>query len=147
MKLEFIHLHDVIKEVCNLAQSHHDDAIEPKSKCLSIDWDYYLNLSLSGCFMGVVMRDEQGIMRGYSFYQVTNDPLNKEKKVANCDVIFIKKEYRGKNTFDMLKFADEHLKKLSVDETTYVFHDQRLGKILARNGYKPEYTVWSLKNE
>ena len=58
---------------------------------------------------------------------------------------YVEKEYRGNLGIEIIKKADELLKQAGVNETSYILNGERASKILKRQGFKPEQTVWSRK--
>lgn len=108
----------------------------------NLDWDYYLSASHAGHCQAVTVRDDDELV-GYSIFFISHDPDRKHILQATNSGIFLDKEYRGKIAMELMKKSDAYMKELGVHEINYLLKDDRLGRLLGRNGYKPEYKLWS----
>lgn len=136
--------HEVAGEIAPNITRHYDEMLpEEKDKdAPNIDWQGYLAASHGGSCFVLTARDGVNLV-GYSVYTIGTNPRHKEVIEAVGNGMFVEREYRGK--VNLLKKADELLKAAGVHETSYIIKSDRVGKLLGRNGYKPEYKLWSLK--
>lgn len=105
----------------------------------NLDWDYYLSESHEGRCVAVEVFDGRTV--GYSVYFIQNNANHKHVIEANNAGVFLEKKYRGKTSFKLFKEAEKLLKPLGVHKISYLFPDEKMGKILP--GYKPEHILWS----
>ncbi len=142
---DFVPLHTVVREIAPHVGTHYAQMTDGDDYGFpDIDWDSYLLASQAGLCRVVTVRDG-GKLVGYSVYSFGRNLRYKEIIEASSDGIFLEKEYRGKLSSELLKRADQYLKALGIHETSYVLSDERVGKLLARNGYTAKYKVWTNK--
>lgn len=145
IEFDFVPFHLVAGEIAPNVSRHYqemtdgDDYGPP-----NIDWDTYIHASIQGQCLTVTVRDKKKLI-GYSVYIVGPNPRYKHIIEASSNGIFLEKEYRGKHGIHFMKKADEFLKKMGVHETNYTLSDERVGKILERQGYETKYKIWSVK--
>jgi hypothetical protein len=142
IEFNFVPFHLVAGEIApNVARHYREMTDGDDYGPPNIDWDTYIQASVNGQCMTVTARDN-GKLIGYSVYVIGNNPRYKHIIEADSNGIFLEKEYRGKINF--FKEADKFLKKIA-HETNYTLSDERVGKMLERNGYKSSYKIWSIK--
>ena len=147
MKFMILPYHAVEDHIKATAKDLYDESFERKERdAFAVNWDYYHALSLSGNLLAsIALIEEERRIVAYAVYSVSVDPLHGELQAAN-DVFYVDKEHRGKMPLQFLRKSDELLKDKGINNISYVLSDERLGKLLARAGYKPTHTVWSTNN-
>lgn len=141
----FVPLHEIAHEIAPNVARHYTEMTDGDDYgAPDIDWDAYIATSKAGLCRAVTVRD-QGKLVGYSVYSIGRNPRYKTRIEASSDGIFLEKEYRGKYGDQLIKKADEYLKNLGIHETNYIESDDRVGNLLARNGYQSPYRIWSKK--
>jgi hypothetical protein len=134
--------HQIASDVALKIPAHY---AEKKSFGLpNLDWDYYLTASHMGLCKAITVRDDDKLV-GYSVFFISHDTDRKHIQIATNAGVFLDPEYRGKIAIQLLKKSDEYLKELGAQEINYLLDDDRLGRLLGRNGYKSEYKLWSVK--
>jgi hypothetical protein len=142
IEFNLVPFHEIAEYVARNVDQHVLDS--GYGKRANLDWDYYLAASHSGECVAIVVTDDEKTV-GYSVFFVSNNPNHKHIIEANNSGIYLEKKYRGKTSIQLFKKADELLKALGVSEINYLLKDDRVGKILSRNGYRPEHKLWSVK--
>ena len=147
MKFMVLPFHAVEDHIRATAKDLYDESIERREDdAFAINWDYYHSLSISGnLLVTIALIEEEKKIVAYSVYSVFHDTLHGQLKATN-EVFYVEKAYRGKMSFKLLKKSDELLKEKGIENIAYILSDERLGKLLSRNGYKPTHTVWSVNN-
>jgi len=122
-------------------KTHYEDAMEiALHDEPNIDMDYYLTMSDAGQCIAVVLLDDGEIV-GYSVFIIGNASNHKHIKEAVNTALWVKKEYRGKWSFTLVREAEKILFAM-VDEISYNVPSDRIGCFLGKLGYKSQYTVW-----
>lgn len=141
---DFVALHHVVDEIKPNVARHYEEMTDGDDYGVpDIDWDSYLAASVAGHIKVVTMRDD-GKLVGYGAFTVGFNPRYKTILEATSDGIFIEKPYRGKYAQQFLRKCDFYLIMLGVREINYTLSDERIGKLLARNGYKQKYKVYGV---
>lgn len=140
---DFILLHHVYKEIKPNVERHYTEMTEGDDYGTpDVDWELYLALSkINRCF--VVTARDQGKLVGYSIYTIGAMPRHKSIAQALSEGIFLEKEYRNKYSRIFMKKCEQYLMLTRIKETKYILSDDRVGRLLGANGYKPKYKVWS----
>lgn len=140
---ECVPFHEVSEEIFNNVPDHCNDISQKaENRTISIDWNAYFSLSaLNRCLVITARTDERLI--AYSVFCINEDINHKGFIAAVSTAIFIARPYRGKITSELFRKSDDFLKDLGVDEINYTFHDQRIGRLLERVGYKIKEITWS----
>lgn len=145
IEFDFVQFHLVAGEIApNVARHYREMSEGDDYGPPNIDWDTYIQASVNGQCMTVTARDKNKLI-GYAVYVIGRNPRYKHILEAESNGVFLEKEYRGKIGIRLLKKADEFLSKIGVQETNYTLSDERVGKILERNGYQTHYRIWSKK--
>lgn len=100
------------------------------------DWEHYFNSY-------VVTARDSGKLIGYSAFFVNTNVNHKHIVEAENAGIFVDPAYRGRVSVELIKKSDQFLKDNGVHVINYAVHDERIGRLLARQGYKPMQIVWS----
>lgn len=108
----------------------------------NVDWDGYLNLSAHGLARVITARHHEKLV-GFIAFVLTHNMRHKHVREAWSQGIFVEKKYRGEVSVALTKKADEFIKTLGIHVTNYMLSDERVGRLLGRNGYQPKYTIWS----
>jgi len=146
MKIEIVNGGTVAMEIAKNVSRHvaemddKDDYGAP-----NVDWLYYLQACDAGLCNVVTMRDGEKLV-GYAIIMISNNPRHKDRNEAFCDGLFVEKEYRGKWAVKLLQKMKEYAKDLNA-ELNFLVGDEKVGRLLALNGFKKSKTLWSLKNE
>lgn len=145
MIYDFVAFHEVEEELRNNAETHFNDMqVKPDYGKADLDWEGYLEASYVGRCRVVTLRDK-GELVAYSVFLIFANPNHKSFIEANNLGIFVKKEYRGRTTIELIRKSDDFLQKIGVMETNYIFNDSRFGKLLERARYKASNTIWSIR--
>ena len=131
--------HEVASEIVPHIPAHGAEA----EGGVNVDWDYYLEASYLGQCMAVTAHQD-GELAGYSIFFISKNANQKHMTEASNVALYVTPKHRGKLALLLMKKSDEFLN--GVDEITYTLRDDRIGKLLSRQGYKPEYKVWSIKH-
>ena len=106
---------DFKDEIQPLLEMHWEQIALNKDKIkLNPAWDQYITLNENGVLFAYIARDK-GILVGY-FIVIVMDSLHYvDHKFATCDIIFVHPDHRkGMVGYKLIRFAEEHLKKLGV---------------------------------
>jgi len=142
IEISFVPVNEVCGEIAPHVARHSREA-EGNEANVNIDWEAYISSGLTGLCWAVTARDS-GKLIGYAIYTIANNPRFKHIIEATSDGIFLEKEYRGKVALQ--KKAAEILKGVGVHEINYILRENsKFGKVLERDGYCPNYKIWSLK--
>lgn len=140
---DLLPLHRVYKEIIPNIPRHYTEMTDGDEYGVpDIDWDLYLTLSERNKCVVVTVRDN-GKLVGYSVYTLGNNPRYRDIREAGSAGIFLEKEYRGELSHRLIQKADEYLQKIGIQETHYILSDDRVGRLLGRDGYKSKYKMWS----
>lgn len=141
IQFDLVPFHEVGEEIARYVPLHYEDVKDYGLP--NVDWDYFLYASAQGKCWAITVRDEKLV--GYSVFFIESNTNHKHIKEAVNAGLYVDKKYRGRTALTLLKKSDEFLKKLNVDVINYTLKDERIGRLLARGGYKPEHIVWSMK--
>lgn len=139
------------REVADFIKSnqlqHYADASEIAEHDLpDIDFDYYLQASDANmCVAIVAINDEKEIV-GYSVFLIGNAPNHKSIIEANNTAIWVKKEYRGRLSVQLVREAEKIL-FATVDEICYSVPSDKIGGFLGQLGYRSQYTLWRARKD
>lgn len=134
------------REIAHFIQAnqlqHYVDASEIAEHDLpDIDMDYYLQASDAGMCIAVIALNDDNEIIAYSVFIIGNAPNHKTIMEANNTAIWVKKEHRGRLSFQLVREAEKILFAM-VDEISYNVPSDSLGGFLGQLGYKSQYTVW-----
>ena len=122
---------------------HYKDASGMVSHYIpEVDWNYYLQASAARQCVAITARND-GKPVGYSVFFISYDPNHKSIMEATNSGIFVERAYRGRVSLQLINKADQYLKEMGVHEINYLVKDDRIGKLLARYGYKNDHKLWS----
>jgi hypothetical protein len=138
----FVPFHTIAEEVAKRIPEIYAGMNETYDKP-NVDWEYYLAASHMGQCHALVATD--GEMVGLSVFFIDTNANHKNLVEATNSLIFVSPSHRGK--IDLIQKSEMYLKALGAHQTTYQIKDRRIGKLLARKGYVPEYIVWSKTHE
>lgn len=142
MIFAMVPFHEVGEEIAKKVPEHYE-AVKDYGPP-NVDWDYYLQASFEGKCVAITARDEEKLV-GYAVFFIETNANHKHHLEAINSGLFVDPEYRGSTAIEMFKRTTEFLKSLNVNEINYALKDERIGRLLAREGYKPDHTVWSIK--
>jgi hypothetical protein len=118
-----------------LLESHFKEIAQFQDIPLDPDYDQYIALEKAGFIRYFAARSADGALVGYAVYFVRHNLHYRSSLQAVQDVIFIKKEFRGRGG-SFIKWIDEQLKAEGVQVTYHhvkVAHD--FSKMLEKIGY------------
>lgn len=137
--------HDIAGYVAKNVSEHHKEADEREtSEPLNMDWDYYFEASLAGQCIAITARDD-GELVGYSVFFIETNANHKHILEAVNSGVFLEKKYRGRESLNLFKRSTELLRGKGIHAINYLIKDDRIGKLLSRQGYKMEMKLWSIK--
>lgn len=130
------------EEAKALTVAHHEE-VEDQTLPLVVDKELYTNLYNAGMlYIFVVLKDTELV--GYTIFLTTPSLHHKNTAVATCDVIYLKKDCRGRTAFDLLRYAEHTLEQQGVE---FVFMTVKtkldFSKLLEREGYAHVEQVYS----
>ena len=144
MKYAFVPFHEVAEEIAKSIPTIFEEMNESYDQP-NVDWDYYLESSYAGQCFAVTARNEKLI--GVAVFFIGTNAHHKTIIEATNSLLYVAKPFRGRVSLEILNKSDEFLKAMGVHEASYLLKDNKIAKLLARRGYKPEYTSWSVKYE
>lgn len=98
-----------IEEVLPLLAAHKEEVAHYKDIELSPDWERYAKLSEAGALRIFTIRDCDSLV-GYSWFFVSPNIHYKNSLQAHQDIIYLRKDYRGKGRGrDFILWCDEML--------------------------------------
>ena len=134
---------EVKPEMEDLIKMHYDEvALHKEYIPLDPDWDRYSLMEKNGALFIATARND-GDLKGYSWFFISNHIHYKSTKVAANDVLFLHPDYRkGTTGVKLIKFSEEELKKLDVNKIVWhiKFHKD-FRNILYRMGYADEDAI------
>lgn len=142
MKFNFLPLEDVLEELRAHVNVNMAEILEA-AKEFDIDWGVYEGAAQSGNMMVLTLRHENRLV-GYSVFYLSFNLRNKRVIEATNHGVFLERQYRKKYGMRMLSEADRNLKRIGVNETSYINDADSFGRLLARNGYKTKSKIWSV---
>lgn len=90
-----------------------------------------------GACHGFSARD-QGELVGFAIFFIINSRKYADRKIAQQDMLFLRKEYRGINGLNFLHFIEFECERLGADAITMgVSEKLDFEKVLLRMDYKP----------
>jgi hypothetical protein len=127
----------VSEEIKPLIEEHYHEIAKYKDIPLEPDWACYKAMETLGVLKIFTCRDEDtNALIGYSIYFVRAHIHYKTCLTAQQDILFIRKEYRGKG-MRFIKWCDEQLKAMGVQMTIHhVKAAHNFGPMLERIGYE-----------
>ena len=125
-----------IDESKSLLKEHWQEIAHYKDIPLDPDYDQYIQLEKLGVTRCFVARDNSGAMVGYAVYFVRPNLHYKSSLQAVQDIIFIRKENRGKGGIFIL-WIDKQLKSEGVQVTYHhVKKAHNFGQMLEKFNYE-----------
>lgn len=108
-----------------------DEYFEPRK-------EVWAELNAQDKFRVFTMRTMNNELVGYAGFYVTEHVLYPGKFMAQQDLLFVDKEYRGLKAFRFLKWVDEFLEEMGFDliARTVSMKNPGFADVLSRMGYK-----------
>lgn len=132
----------VIEEIKPILQSHYQEIAKHKDIPLEPDWEMYKAMQSLGILKIFTVRTEPddeigpGELVGYGIYFVKKHLHYSSCLVANQDILFMKKEYRGKG-MRFINWCDEQLKAMGCHMTIqHVKAAHNFGPMLEKMNYE-----------
>lgn len=132
-----------------LRNEHWEEVGHYRDIPIDMEWDKYRQLEEMGklrCYTVREYIDEsctETILKGYAFFIVDNHLHYKSTLVANQDILFVRKAYRGIGRW-FLEWCDEQLKAEGVVTVTH--HAKPwfdYGTLFEKLGYEKAETIWA----
>lgn len=130
----------VMDDVEPLLKEHYQELTLHKDRIkLAPDWATYMSMEEQGGLVIFTARD-QGALAGYSAFFVYWHPHYRETRVAQNDVLFLRKDYRkGSTGIRLIRYSEDRLRHLGVDKLVWhVKQSNNFTPILQRMGYGVE---------
>lgn len=111
----------------------------------NVNYFYFLELQKKGMLNICTIRNEKNELVGHWTLNLTFHPQSKNLLIANCQNLFIIKEYRkNNNAINFIKYTEEVLKKRGVKSITFGVNPQlNTDRLLKMLGYSIEEIVLS----
>lgn len=113
----------------------------------NVNWEAYFLMDSVGNYYFYTVRTDRGALLGWCGFSVSPHPHYKDKKAANCDLIYVGKEARKTGaSVKLLNYCDENLVAMGVDMISYAVktgHDY--SPVLMRKGYVADETIYTKK--
>ena len=129
---------EVIDEIKPLLEAHYAEIAKHKDIPLSPDWALYKTLESIGALKIFTCRSEHldNSLIGYGIYFVKHHIHYSTCLVAQQDILFIRKDYRGKG-MRFIGWCDDQLRAMGVQMTIqHVKATHNFGPMLERMGYE-----------
>ena len=127
---------DVSKEIMALSSEHYEEIAHYKDIALEPDEERYNQIEEGGMLRVFTLRNIDKKLIGYALFFVNKNLHYKSSKQAVQDVIFIRKENRGRGG-RFIAWCDEQLK---AEKVQVVYHHVKtkhdFGVLLERQGYE-----------
>lgn len=145
MIYNFVSFNDVAEAIAKNLDAHYADADfrEDYGKA-NLDWENYFSLSAAGKCKVITVEDN-GELIAYSGFVIGRNINHKEIIEAVNSGFFIKEKYRGKIAKELIKKTKEYLHGYGVTRISYQLTDERLGRLLRREGFEAKYKIWSIE--
>ena len=146
MKFNIESVFDIKEEIQPLLKLHYDEIAHYKDIPLNPDFETYMKLELAGMLRLFTVRttDEENLI-GYNVFFIKENLHYKDSIQAVQDVVFIKKEYRGRGK-EFIMWCDERLKS---DGVNVVYHHVKaahnFGPMLEKQGYELMDLIYAKK--
>ncbi|MDE2233455.1 MAG: hypothetical protein KGJ90_05090, partial [Patescibacteria group bacterium] len=132
-----------------LFEKHYDEINLNKAIKLDPADDLYFALYKMGMMEAHTMRDDKGVLVGYSVYYVQPHMHYKKSLTATNDILFVRKDCRrGLAGYKFLKYTVDEIKKRKPQRIFFhvkPHHD--FGRLLERLGAKAFETMYSINLE
>ena len=137
MKYALERYDDVINEIVPLLEEHYLEIAKYKDIPLKPDWDLYKKLDETGIMKLFTCRgDSDNALIGYGVYFVKSHLHYSTCLIAQQDILFISKKYRGRG-MHFINWCDSRLKEMGVQLTIqHIKADHNFGVALERVGYE-----------
>ncbi len=147
MKYEIVPFHNIFEIVYNNKDEHIKEMGEHGNN-ICFDWEYIIKCSLDGeCIAVTMVDDDKKGIAGYAVFLIDTDITNYKRKCAVNVILYVGNNYRGRKSIDFIKNIDKLLKDIGVVSIDFTLSDDKLGKLLGRNGYKITSKTWSKEIE
>ncbi len=125
-------------------QNHDEVENESIIGKLNIDKDFYAMLEEHGLLFFVTIRDDVGMLVGYSLYVMDNISHYKGIKCAKNDVLYVHPNWRrGLLVVGFVREAEKMLKAEGIDLILHTTKPSReAGRLFTRMGYEKVETVY-----
>lgn len=125
----------VVNEIKPLIEEHYLEIAKYQDIPLDPDWDLYKKLEEAGMLKIFTCRLD-GELIGYAVYFVKGHIHYKSCLMAQQDILFIRKKYRGKGMI-FIMWCDEQLKNMGIQLVMqHVKAEHNFGPMLERIGYE-----------
>lgn len=146
---------ELLSEITPLGQQAWDECSEiKKDTCafhgqrgLAIEpnLDAYLNLHAHNCLIAMTLRDEEGILRGYTLMIIYHSLHLRQQLCGNVDTFYVQPEYRQSMPRFMSSVEDEFRSRGVSIVGWPVTMTGKLYEILKKRGYIADDVVMELK--
>ncbi len=132
-----------------LRHEHWEEVGHYKDIPIDMQWDKYQTLQEMGKLRCYTIRAplneemKETVLQGYAFFLVDFHLHYKNTKVANQDILYVRKPHRGIGK-SFLTWCDEQLRAEGV--TTITHHAKpwfNYGQLFEKMGYEKAETIWS----
>lgn len=101
-------------EASGLTYFHNEEVGLLPREDFSPDWEKFSLLDSNNTLEIFTARND-GMLVGYATYMIGKHHYYSGRRFATQDLIYMKREYRGKQAFEFMKFINEKLKFCGVD--------------------------------
>lgn len=138
---------DLIEESMPLLRSHQKEVMPFPETEINIDLKSYLAGEAAGILRCFVARDSSGKMIGYANFFTCSHPHYQPRKMALLDILFVKKEHRGKVGLLFLKWCDDQLFDEGIEEIHFTVQEKLdYSPVLERMGYELHSKIYTRRN-
>jgi hypothetical protein len=141
----------LFEEISPLAQKLWDECSEIKQDTCSFhgergfkvepDADKYIHLQENDSLMAMTLRDDLGVLQGFSVSLIYQSLHHKPVKCANIDAFYVEPEYRS-SIKRLIAAMEREFKSLGVVVAAWgTSPDGKMFKILNRMGYAPDDVI------
>lgn len=134
---------EAVEDIKSLIGEHYEEVSQHKDFPLQPSFDIYEKLDSIGMLSIFTARDEGKVIVGYAVFIVAKEHKYKDMLKATQDVLFIRKDIRGRG-LDFLIYTQNELKEMGVKIVTQsVTPDNDFSKVLLWLGYKHTETIYT----
>ena len=130
-------------EIVPLARAHWDELADYKDLSFAPNKAFYVGADEAGALRIFTIR-ETGVLIGYCVFVVQNHPHSGASIYATQDVIFIRKDKRGRLGARFIQWCDQQLAREKVAVVLRQVHTSYdFGSMLSRVGYMPVGLIYA----